>query len=122
MRAKTTGQEKKSSGVERERPPKLPQRSVSFLVLACALGLSATAAAATQIYSGDLVKMVVDDRARPAVFVKPSTRAGPSDPYVHQYFGENSWDTVVWLNSGGTWTGHGAGYARNSIADRKSVV
>ncbi len=114
MRAKTTGQEKKSSGVERERPPKLPQRSVSFLVLACALGLSATAAAATQIYSGDLVKMVVDDRARPAVFVKPSTRAGPSDPYVHQYFGENSWDTVVWLNSGGTWTGHGAGYVWNS--------
>jgi len=78
------------------------------------LATGTVALAATQTYDGDLIQMTIGDTSGPSIWVKPSTAAGPSDPYVIQYYGPGnggtSWGSVLWLNDGSSWSGYGSGY------------
>jgi|GEM_PF-5446808 len=68
--------------------------------LVSALGFAPAASAADQTYTGDLIKMTVQDDGTPNIEVKPSTAAGPGDPYVYQYFGQYAWGNVLWVDGG----------------------
>jgi hypothetical protein len=86
------------------------------LVAAVALSLSASVAvAATQTYTGDVIRMVVDDYGRPALYAKPSTADGPSDPFVQQYFGGSAWGNVINIYDGETTSTFTSGYGSGTL-------
>jgi hypothetical protein len=79
-------------------------RHASRALLAAATALLVLAPlpalAQTRTVEGDLVRMVVDQLGRPAIYVKPSTATGPSDPFIRQYYNPNAWGNLIWVDGG----------------------
>lgn len=85
------------------------------LAAACVMGSVTVATAAEITYDGDQLQIVMTDTGMPTIRVKPSTAAGPADPYVGQYYedeemGTTSWGSVIWLYSAESSSSYSAGY------------
>lgn len=70
------------------------------MAVALLAAYAGSAFAQNQTITGDLIRVEVSATARPDVRVKPSTASAPGDPYVHQYYGFNAWDNLLWLDGG----------------------
>ena len=81
------------------------RRTVARAIVATALLCLGTSAAAQQTVNGDIIQMVLYDQGRADVRVKPSTAAGPADPYIRQYYAPMAFYVKVEGGTGGSFTG-----------------
>ena len=84
------------SFARRRRVPGAAHRAVLVAMTVCAIWLGAAPAHDQQTVTGDIIKMVVNNDTTPALWVKSST----GGDYVYQYYNQNAWGTVIWLNGG----------------------